>query len=166
VRLERELVHARDALAGIEAALRIDASTPPVVVKRRSALLVASLGVETAGYDDVVQAEAELLDRVPAEVRGEQRGVLWHQCGDTGVPRGEPFIEVTGAQRAARVRELPPVTVACAYSADSVEAAEEAYDAIRAWMHRRGYTLAGPKRELNHGGMLEIQFPVYVTDHE
>jgi hypothetical protein len=37
---------------------------------------------------------------------------------------------------------------------------ERAYAAIRRWMIVRGYRLAGPKRELNLGQMLEIQFPL------
>ena len=40
------------------------------------------------------------------------------------------------------------------------ESAEQAYAAIRRWMNVRGYRPAGAKRELNHGQMLEIRFPV------
>ena len=72
----------------------------------------------------------------------------------------------------------PAVTVACAYAPDEYEAAEGAYDAIRAWMRVRPHTLAGPKRELYYDrsplgglggkesspqapkGVLEIQFPL------
>ena len=32
-------------------------------------------------------------------------------------------------------------------------------EAIRRWMKLRGYRLVGPKRELNLGPKLEIQFP-------
>jgi effector-binding domain-containing protein len=40
------------------------------------------------------------------------------------------------------------------------ESAEQAYSAIRKWMNVRGYRLTGPKRELNLGQVLEIQFPL------
>jgi hypothetical protein len=52
----------------------------------------------------------------------------------------------------------------CAYAPDDYEAAEGAYDAIRAWMRVRPHKLVGPKRELYHDlpprGVLEIQFPL------
>jgi effector-binding domain-containing protein len=57
-------------------------------------------------------------------------------------------------------KELPAVTVACAYAPDDYDAAERAYDAIRDWMRVRPHGLAGPKRELSHGRTLEIQFPL------
>jgi hypothetical protein len=135
----------------------------PVVVKRRPSARIASLGAVTAGYDDVALAEAELLGRVPAPARGGLRGVLWHQCADAGVPCGEPFVELRAPRPSNSrldVKELPAATVACAYAPDDHDAAELAYDAIRAWMERQCYALAGPKRELYHGGMLEVQFPI------
>jgi effector-binding domain-containing protein len=95
-------------------------------------------------------------------LRGRLRGVLWHQCADTGVPGGEPFVEVRATSRLDRLdlKELPAVTVACAYAPDDYGAAEGAYDAIRAWMRVRPHRLAGPKRELYHDRTLEIQFPL------
>jgi effector-binding domain-containing protein len=55
---------------------------------------------------------------------------------------------------------LPPVTVASAYCDSEDDAAEHAYDALRRWMHLHDYQLAGPKREIYLGRMLEIQFPL------
>jgi DNA-binding transcriptional MerR regulator len=166
-RLGRAMAQARNSLERIDAALagRIDAV--PVVVKRRPVARVASLGNVIIGYDDVVEAERELLGRVPERIRGYTRGVLWHQCADASVPGlepgGEPFVEIRPAGRVDRaldLKELPAVTVACAYAPDDYDAAERAYDAIRSWMRVRPHGLAGPKRELYHDRTLEIQFPL------
>jgi len=162
-RLRRSLALAQLSLDRIEAALAGAAHGTPVVVKRRAATRVASLGDVIMGYEDVVEAERELLGRVPERLRGHTRGVLWHQCADAGVPGGEPFVEIRSTSRVDRVldlKELPAVTVACAYAPDDYDSAERAYDAIRAWMSVRPHGLAGPKRELYHDRTLEIQFPL------
>jgi len=164
-RLRRSLALAQNSLHQIEAALATGVTGTPVMVKPRPATHVASLGEIVVGYDDVIEAERELLGLVPERVRGTTRGVLWHQCADTGSPGGEPFVEVramSGMDRAVEIKELPAVTVACAYARDDYEAAERAYEAIRRWMRVRPdcFQLAGPKRELCHGRTLEIQFPL------
>jgi effector-binding domain-containing protein len=64
------------------------------------------------------------------------------------------------AQVSCELKQLPEATLACAYSGLDDESAEQAYAAIRKWMSVRGYRLAGPKRELNLGQVLEIQFPL------
>jgi effector-binding domain-containing protein len=64
------------------------------------------------------------------------------------------------AQVPCELKQLPEATLACAYSGLDDESAEQAYAAIRKWMSVRGYRLAGPKRELNLGQVLEIQFPL------
>jgi DNA-binding transcriptional MerR regulator len=161
-RLQHALTRAQDSLDRVDAALAGKFDDVPVVVKRRPATRVASLGTVILGYDDVTEGERELLGRVPERNRGHVRGVLWHQCADAGVPGGEPFVEIR-KQRvdpAVEVKELPAATVACAYAPDDYDAAERAYDAIRAWMAVRPHTLAGPKRELYYDRTLEIQFPI------
>jgi hypothetical protein len=52
------------------------------------------------------------------------------------------------------------VTVASAYCESDDLAAARTYDAIDRWLHTHEYRLAGPKRELYVGPLLEIQFPV------
>jgi DNA-binding transcriptional MerR regulator len=164
-RLLRALARAQHSLDRIDLTLAGGSDHTPVVVKRRGVTHVVSLGDVVMGYDDVVEAERELLGRVPERLRGTTRGVLWHQCADAGVPGGEPFVEIRPTGRLDRqldVKELPAVTVACAYAPDDYDAAERAYDAIRDWMRVRPdpIRLAGPKRELCHGRTLEIQFPL------
>ena len=163
-RLRRSLALAQDSLDRVDAALARESGDIPVMVKRRVATTVASLGAIVMGYNDVIEAERELLGRVPERIRGQTRGVLWHQCADAGLPGGEPFVEIRPGrlERMLDIKELPAVTVACAYAPDDYDAAERAYDAIRDWMNvrPRGLELAGPKRELYHGRMLEIQFPL------
>jgi effector-binding domain-containing protein len=57
-------------------------------------------------------------------------------------------------------KHLPEAFLACAYSGDDEDSAEQAYAAIRSRMKVRGYRSPGPKRELYFGPMLEIQFPL------
>lgn len=162
-RLVRALARAHSALERLDATLAGQRDPLPVVVKRRPAACIASLGAMTVGYSEVALAESELLGRVPERLRGRMRGVLWHRCADTGVPGGEPFVEVRpsrGMDQALDIKELPAVTAACAYAADDFETAERAYRAIRDWMSVRNCTLAGPKRELYYDRTLEIQFPL------
>jgi effector-binding domain-containing protein len=107
--------------------------------------------------------EQELLHALPAEAIGDLRGVLWHRCADSGSPEGEPFVALkrrVPARSMYDLKQLPSATLACAYSAPDDQSAEQAYRAIRRWMEIRGYRLAGPKRELYHDPLLEIQFPL------
>ena len=64
------------------------------------------------------------------------------------------------ARSSYHLKQLPETTLACAYSGLADESAEQTYAAIRKWMTVRAYRLAGPKRELYLGQMLEIQFPL------
>lgn len=49
---------------------------------------------------------------------------------------------------------------ACAFSNNDDAAAERTYRTINTWMSTRGFSLAGPKREIYLDGMLEIQYPL------
>jgi DNA-binding transcriptional MerR regulator len=145
-----------------------DAKRPiPVVVKRRSGMTVASVRARVNTYADIAKFEQELLSALPAQSVGSLRGVLWHRCADSGFLEGEPFVVLK--QQVPRrsvydLKQLPPTIVACAYSGTDDESAEQAYDAIRRWMEIRGYELAGPKREIYLDQLLEIQFPVQITN--
>jgi DNA-binding transcriptional MerR regulator len=164
--IEQSIKTATQSLYWIDAALDdLGEQRPPisVIVKRRPALPIASLRVEIKNYAEASRFEQELLSGLPPECLGNLRGVLWHRCAESGSFEAEPF--VTLKQRVpVRVpydlKHLPEATLACAYSNDDDESAELAYAAIRRWMNVRGYRLAGPKRELSLGQMLEIQFPI------
>ena len=134
-----------------------------VVVKRRPDVPIASLRVELDSYSDVTVFERQLSNAVPPECVGPVRGVLWHRCADSGSLEAEPFVVLkkpVPAKIPCERKRLPEATLACAYSGPDDESAEQAYRAIRRWMNVRGYRLAGPKRELYLGEMLEIQFPL------
>jgi DNA-binding transcriptional MerR regulator len=134
-----------------------------VVVKRRPGVRVASLRSKVNTYAEILPLEQELLSALPADSMGPLRGALWHRCADSGSLEAEPFVELKQNWPGARwyeVKQLPSITAACAYSSLEDDAAEQAYDAIRRWMQVRGYVLAGAKREIYLGGMLEIQFPL------
>jgi DNA-binding transcriptional MerR regulator len=135
----------------------------PVILKRRPGIFVASLRAKVRAYTEIVRFERELLKALPPESISSVRGVLWHRCGDSGSLEGEPFVMLKRKvpnRSFYDLKELPPATLACAYSGLDDEGAEQAYDALRRWTDIRGYRLAGPKREIDLGEILEIQFPV------
>jgi hypothetical protein len=50
--------------------------------------------------------------------------------------------------------------MAAAYCLDNDAAAESTFMLLHRWMRAHDYKLAGPKRELYHQQILEIQFPL------
>jgi DNA-binding transcriptional MerR regulator len=164
--VEQSIQTATQTLHSINAALgELDASRRaiPVVVKHLRATPVASVRAQVKSYSEIVRFEQELLSVLPSPCLGDLRGVLWHRCADSGSLEGEPFVALkhkVPVRSFYDVKQLPPATVACAYSALDDESAELTYDAIRRWMNVRGYRVTGPKREITLGQMLEIQFPL------
>ena len=164
--IEHSIQTASKSLDWINAALEeIGESQPPiaVVVKRRPSLPIASLRVELTNYTEVAIFERELSTVLPADCVGSLRGVLWHRCADSGSLEAEPFVALKKPippKVACERKYLPEATLACAYSGLDDDSSERSYAAIRRWMNVRGYRLAGPKRELYLGQMLEIQFPL------
>jgi DNA-binding transcriptional MerR regulator len=164
--IEQSIHSAARSLTWINAALdELDKCKSPisVIVKRRPAVRVASIRVKLRTYAEVEKFENELSNALPPECVGTLRGVLWHRCSDSGSLEAEPFIELK--KRAPfrgfyEMKELPQATLACAYSENGDESAEQAYLAVRRWMQIRRYRLAGPKREIYLPKMLEIQFPL------
>jgi len=166
LKLEHSIQTATQSLEWINSALDElnNCETPiSVIVKRRPAVRIASLRVQLNSYAEVARFENQLSDALPPDCVGTLRGVLWHRCADSGSLEAEPFVELK--KRAPlrglyEVKELPPATLACAYSRICDENAEQAYVAVRRWIQNRGYRLAGPKREIYLENMLEIQFPL------
>ncbi len=164
--LEQSIQTATQSLNSINAALdALDGREPviEVIVKRRPAVRIASLRAELKDYVEVTRLERELLNVLPQECVGSLRGVLWHRCADSGKLEAEPFVALkrqTASTIPCELKQLPEATLACAYSSLDDASAEHAYAAIRRWMSVRGYRLAGPKRELYLGQMLEVQFPL------
>lgn len=164
--LEQSIQTATQSLNWINAALDEPdgpESTIAVVVKRRPAVPIASVRAELRNYVEVARFERELLSALPQECVGSVRGVLWHRCADSGSLEAEPFVALKKpipSRIPCDRKQLPEATLACAYAGLDDESAEQAYAAIRRWMNVRGYRLAGPKRELYLGQMLEIQFPL------
>lgn len=137
----------------------------PVVMKRGRALRVASLSAEMKTYieADVLRLERELISALPSGSLGLARGVLWQRCADSSSLIAEPFVEIRGnvpRRSFYDLKDLPSVMTACAFSGNDNAAADQAYRAINMWMSTRGFSLAGPKREIYLDGMLEIQFPL------
>lgn len=163
--VEHSISAASRSLSWINAALdevNVSSRLIPVVVKRRPAVQVASLRAKVATYGEILAIEQELLNAVAEESTGGLRGVLWHRCADSGSLEGEPFVELKnalGRRSLYHVKQLPPASLACAYSGADDDA-EPAYEAIKRWMAVRHYKLAGPMREIYLDGMLEIQFPL------
>jgi effector-binding domain-containing protein len=169
-RLKSEVQHSIEesarSLSWIDAAieeLNRSSHPPAVMVKRRPPVRVASIRSKIETYPEILTLEHDLLRALPEECVGELHGVLWHRCADSGGLEGEPFVELkreAPGNRGYELKQLPPATLACAYSGAGDDESEQAYDAIRRWMHVRGYRLGGAKREISRGPMLEIQFPL------
>jgi DNA-binding transcriptional MerR regulator len=157
---------ARRSLAWIEGAL-LDLereSSLNATITHCTAVKIASIRTDLRCYEDVHQHEA-LLWRALGSARTGCRlhGVLWHRCADGGVLEGEPFIEVKNATaRAAsyELKELPAAHVARAFSSFDDAEAEDTYVSLSRWIRARGYRLAGPRREIYRGKLLEIQYPL------
>lgn len=162
--VEDSIQTASHSLNWIDAALQeLDHSQQPipVIVKRRPAVLIASIRSRMHTYNDVRQIEEQLLAALPTQSMGSLRGVLWHRCEATGSIEGEPFVSLTErvpARSPYDIKQLPPATLACAYTSPEDDCA--AYDAICRWMQARGYQLAGPKREVHLDSIFEVQFPL------
>jgi DNA-binding transcriptional MerR regulator len=162
---QETLNQAQQSLALIDLMLSdIDRNEPsiPFVIKRRPPFAVASIRAEVNSYNDILSYEHELLKVVPAELTINLRGVLWHRCSNCGPVEGEPFVALKHELPAKgfRVNHLPPVTVVSSYSGLDDAEALATYDAISHWIHLRGYSITGPRREIYLGDMLEIQFPI------
>ncbi len=164
--VEQSIQMATQSLKWINATLgELEDSWRPiaVVVKRRPAVLVASVRSRVQSYSEIERFEQELLRELPVQSMGDLRGVLWHSCADSGFLEGEPFVALkqrVPSRSVYDLKQLPPATLACAYSGLDFDSAERSYAAIRRWMNTRGYRVAGPKRELYLDGLLEIQFPM------
>jgi len=139
------------------------AAPVPVVLKRRGEIRVASIRTQLRNYADIGDVERELARAVNPEFIGTAKGVLWHRCEASGAIDGEPFIEIAARaprSRSYEIKQLAPATVASAFCESDDAAAVRTYDAIDRWLHARNLRLAGPKRELYVGRILEVQFPV------
>ena len=135
----------------------------PVVIKRRPSVAIASVRSTVDSYGEINRLEKELLNSLPGPAVGELQGVLWHRCGDSGCLEGEPFVALrqrVPSRGAYDLRELPAAILACAYSSMDDDSAEKTYKALYRWTQIKGYRLVGPKREIYHDQVLEIQFPV------
>jgi DNA-binding transcriptional MerR regulator len=134
-----------------------------VALKRRGEIRIASIRTQLRRYGDIDEVERDLARAVRPQYLGGSRGVLWHRCEASGAIDGEPFVEIAARAPPSRryeVRQLPQAMVASAFCESEDVAAVRTYDAIDRWLHAHEYRLAGPKRELYVGRILEIQFPV------
>jgi DNA-binding transcriptional MerR regulator len=164
-RATAQIREASRSLRWIEEALASDACAAPVpiVLKRRGEIRVASIRTQLRNYADIGDVERELARAVNPEYIGTARGVLWHRCEASGAIDGEPFVEIAARaprSRSYEIKQLAPATVASAFCESDDAAAVRTYDAIDRWLHARDLRLAGPKRELYVGRILEVQFPV------
>ena len=124
---------------------------------------VASVRIDVKSYADIQQHENLLWEAVASRPRGGLRGVLWHRCADGGLLEGEPFVEVkkgTDCPATYELKELPGAQVVRAFSSLDDEEAEDTYVGLGRWIRARGYRLAGARREIYRGNLIEIQCPL------
>jgi DNA-binding transcriptional MerR regulator len=154
---------ARRSLAWIEGALQDLEERSPlhITIKYCAPVKVASVRTDLKQYTDVHQHEKLLWRAVAPE--GRLHGVLWHSCADGGPLECEPFVEAkyeTVCPAAYQLKELPGTHVARAFSSFDDDEAEAAYVGLSRWIRARGYRLAGARREIYRGQLLEIQYPL------
>jgi DNA-binding transcriptional MerR regulator len=134
-----------------------------VTIKYCAPVNIASVRTDLKNYEDIRQHEKSLWQAVACPPEGTLHGVLWHRCADGGVLEGEPFIGVrNGTPRRAgyQVKELAAAHVARAFSSLDDDEAEETYVGLSRWIRAQGYRLAGPRREIYRGQLIEIQYPL------
>jgi DNA-binding transcriptional MerR regulator len=153
----------RRSLAWIEGALQgLEEQSPlHVTITYCAPVTVASLRTDLKQYTDVHQYEHLLWQSVPPE--GRLHGVLWHSCADGGSLEGEPFVAAkyeTVCPSMYQLKQLPGIHVARAFSSSDDEEAEATYVGLSRWIRARGYRLAGARREIYRGQLLEIQYPL------
>jgi DNA-binding transcriptional MerR regulator len=156
---------ARRSLAWIEGALQdLEVEAPlHVTIKYCAPIKVVSVRADLKTYTDVHQHEKSLWEAVAPRRGGRLHGVLWHRCADGGLLEGEPFGEVKNGvvcPAAYQRKELPGAHVACAFSSLDDNEAEDTYVGLSRWIRARGYRLAGARREIYRGRLLEIQYPL------
>jgi DNA-binding transcriptional MerR regulator len=156
---------ARRSLAWLEGALEEQQLQAPLhaTVTYCAPVKIASVRMDVKDYAAIQPYEESLWKAVKLRPCGGLRGVLWHRCADGGVLEGEPFVEVQySSVRLATydVKELPGAHVARAFSSLDDEEAENTYVGLSKWIRARGYRLAGARREIYRGKLLEIQYPV------
>jgi len=173
-RIERERAQLAEVdawLAQIEQAGRVPEYE--VTVKHVAPRLVASVRDTLSSYADADDLFDELYSSFKQRGAPLGRGAIWHVCA--GRRRSidceailflrEPAV---GAGR-AQVYELPGAAVACVIHQGSDETCERAYVAARSWIESRGYSIAGPSREVywqgdvaqdGDSGVTEIQYPI------
>jgi DNA-binding transcriptional MerR regulator/effector-binding domain-containing protein len=156
---------ARRSLTWIEGALEeLELQSPlHATITYCAPVKVASVRTDVKSYADIQQHESLLWETVAHRARGGLRGVLWHRCADGGLLEAEPFVAVKkDARRPAtyELKELPGAHVARAFSSLDDDEAEDTYVGLGRWIRARGYRLAGPRREIYRGNLLEIQYPL------
>jgi DNA-binding transcriptional MerR regulator len=161
-----EVDEVRRSLAWIEGALQQLELKSPIhaTIAYCPAVKVASIRVDVKDYAAIQQHEEALWKAVAPRTHGRLRGVLWHRCADAGLLEGEPFVEVqkaaTVCAAAYEVKELPGAHIARAFTSTDDEEAENTYVGLSRWIRANGYRLAGARREIYRGQLLEIQYPV------
>jgi DNA-binding transcriptional MerR regulator len=165
-RAQKSIEVANKSLTWIDAALGDsdeENHCASVVLKQRPPMRVASVRATLGRYSEITSLERELLCAIYPQFTGHSQGVLWHRCEDSGAIEAEPFVQVNGRAPPSTVyelKDLPSATVASTVCEYEDHAAERAYESIARWLSAHEYRLAGPKREIYVGKILEIQFPV------
>jgi DNA-binding transcriptional MerR regulator len=169
--LERLVAEKTQALAWVNAELHWINETharTPVVLKQIAAMQIAGIRSALSTYSDLISLERRLYARVSSRSRSLLRGTLWHRCAHEGGVDGEAFVATDGAPMpnstvkagSVELKILPAGLMASACCPNDDAAAEDTFKLPHRWIDAHGYQLAGPKRELNHQQVLEIQFPL------
>jgi DNA-binding transcriptional MerR regulator len=134
---------------------------------------VVSVREKLGSYDETEQLFGEIARRVDTKLLAEGRATIWHSCME-----GEGRIDCEAVRflkrpmtglRGLKSYALPPAKIAFAYHYGSEESIGRTYQAISNCLAKRGYRVAGAKREVywaagrsggEAGSLTEVQFPV------
>jgi len=164
--LERVVAEKTQALSWVDAELHWmdeNDTRTPVVLKHIDAMQVAAIRSTLDSYGDLLKLERQLIAELSAPSSAALRGTLWHKCAHEGGLDREAFVATSSVRlqdSPVTRKTLPGGLMASAYCANEDEAAETTFKLVHHWIDAHSYHLAGPKRELCHGQMLQIQFPL------
>ncbi len=170
LRREEQRSEAAEAAARLESIeqvieeLKREGEFMEAMIKMTSPAWAVTLTRRVPAYNEVGSLYPEVYEQVGAKAEGSIPIAIWHDSGpqeqgvlaEAGVLMKEPM----PVQGALQCYELPVVEVAAFVHRGSYAGIKGAFGRLMAWMEERGWSLAGPPREL----YLYFRFPVRQDD--
>lgn len=152
-----------------------EGSVPDDEIKLREvpAQFVASLRDRLDSYEQAAELFTEIASHLKKPNLAGRSGAVWHLCaGQADFIDCEAMVLLDSPvpeSRRVKVYELPASINACAIHQGNDESIPQAYLALKKWMNRNDYKIAGPLREVywqggispaGDFGITEIHYPI------